>query len=138
MFIHGLVFIKELNRHLLFLTALFSAFIFDHFHDWMLRQGGKYGRMSKCVRKTACQMYYFCILAPSPPPPPKKKKTKTTLIMNLKNLDLDLIGRIQAECGLFTFMICFWISVKNFKSIFGFKESCFKFSSQNALKHMKI
>ena len=53
------------------------------------------------VRKTGCQKYFLQILS-----------QKNAQIVNLKNPDLDLIRRINPECGLYGFMIWIWILPK--------------------------
>ena len=68
------------------------------------------------VRKTACQKYFFQILSP-----------QNAQILNLKTLDLDLIRRIQPECGFYEFMICFWICPKTRKIPFWIQKSGFGF-----------
>ena len=50
----------------------------------------------------------------------KSFRKKNAQIVNLKNPDLYLIRRIHRECGLYGFMIRFWICPKNAKSVLGF------------------
>ena len=58
------------------------------------------------VRKTACRKYFLQILS-----------QKNAQIVNLKNQDLDLIRRINSQCGFYGFMIRIWILPKEKRTL---------------------
>ena len=60
---------------------------------------------------------------------------KNAQIVNLKNPDLDLIRRIHPACGLYEFMIRFWICPKTLKIRFWIRKSVFGFSRKKAPLH---
>ena len=69
----------------------------------------------------------------SPPPPPPKKNAQ---IVKLKYPDLDLIRRIQPECGFYGFMIRFWICSQKAKSVFGLGNPDLNFPKKRKLRRM--
>ena len=56
--------------------------------------------------------------------------------MKLKYPDLDLIRRIQPECGFYGFMIRFWICSQKAKSVFGLGNPDLNFPKKRKLRRM--